>query len=297
MRHTTLLLCSLIASAAVAQDYLANDPVWRVHSICAVPVPCIADNTYNYFTAGDSAINGVIWTKIYQQGIVNLNWQGGAPADPNCQGTHFNLPNPAAVQLIRQDGRQLRYWYNNADELLHDFDLVVGDTLPLSFTNWNPDITVLAVDSLLIGTEMRARYELGNSWAQYLIEGVGSTHGLFEPLSNFLECGFELLCFGLGTEAFYPDANAPSCWMSVAVDERPAPISWTMAPDPAGHTLSITSTVAVNEVAVQDLSGRMVLRERPAALQVVSLDVSGLPNGCYVLSVDQTLPRRFVVAH
>ena len=87
MRHTSLLILSLFALNAGAQAYLANDPVWHVRSICAVPVPCIATSNHNYLLVGDSVINGSTWTKVQEQGTSTLNWQGGGPADPGCQGT------------------------------------------------------------------------------------------------------------------------------------------------------------------------------------------------------------------
>lgn len=297
MRHSTLLVSSLLATVAAAQNYLANDPVWRVHSVCAVPAPCIANDTYNYYTAGDSVINGTTWTKVLRQGSYTLNWQSPNFPDPNCQGVHPYGPAYYGVQLIRQEGRQLRI-LNGTDQLLHEFDLVVGSTLPLSFTNWTTDITVLAVDSVLIGTEMRARYELANSWAQYLIEGVGSSHGLFEPLSNFFDCGYGLDCFGLGADAFYPDAGGSSCWLAMAVGEAHARAEWTLAPNPADNTVVITTNAIVSQdVVVRDMRGRLVLQERLSSQPKASLDVSGLPSGCYALSVNNAVPKRLVIAH
>ncbi|MBP7408578.1 MAG: T9SS type A sorting domain-containing protein [Flavobacteriales bacterium] len=298
MRHTTLLVSSLLASAATAQNYLANDPVWLVASICGVPAPCIATDNYNYYTAGDSLIQGVTWTKVQREGQYTLAWQSPNQPDPNCQGLHPYGPAYYGVKLIRQEVRELRIWADDADQLLHDFDLVVGSTLPVSYTNWNTDITVLAVDSVLIGTEMRARYELANSWAQYLIEGVGTSHGLFEPVSNFFDCGYSLDCFGLGADAFYPDAGGSSCWVVMAVDESDGLTGLTLAPNPADNMVTISTTASTaQEVLVRDMSGRIVLQERIASAPTSSLDVSGLPNGFYALSVSGLLPARLVVAH
>jgi hypothetical protein len=297
MRHSTLLIFSVLALSADAQDYLANEPIWHVRSICAVPVPCIATSNHNYLLVGDSVINGSTWSKVQEQGTSTLNWQGGGPADPGCQGT--TLYTSPWLRLIRQEGRQLRIWADEADQLLHDFDLAVGDTLPLSYTNWNTDITVVAVDSVLIGTEMRARYELGNSWAQYLIEGVGTSHGLFEPVSNFLECGFSLECFGLGADAYYPPGvTGASCWLTMTMNESKAPTAWSLSPNPADDAVLINANgKAPWVVQVQDMRGRIVIVERLTNALNASLDVSHLSNGCYALSVDGAIPKRLVVAH
>ncbi len=298
MRHTALLLCSLIASATIAQDYLANEPVWQVRSICGVPAPCISTDNYNYITAGDSLITGVTWTKVIRQGWYMLNWQSPNSPDPNCQGSYQYGPAYHGVRLIRQEGRQLRIWADDTDQLLHDFDLVLGSTVPQSYTNWGADVTVIAVDSVLVGTEMRARYELGNSWAQYLVEGVGSSHGLFEPLTDFFDCGFSLECFGLGSVAFYPEAVGASCWLIMGSDGTTASVQWTLAPNPADNAVGITATGgAEQEVIVRDMRGRIVLQERLSSVPKASLEVGGLPNGCYAVSIGALLPQRLVVAH
>lgn len=298
MRHTTLLLSALIASGVAAQNYLANDPVWRVHSVCGVPAPCIAYDDYNYYTAGDSVILGVTWTKVLRQGSYTLSWQSPNFPDPNCQGLHPYGTEEYGVKLIRQEGRQLRIWADDTDQLLYDFDLVVGSSVPQTWINWSSDVTVIAVDSVLIGAEMRARYELANSWAQYLIEGVGSSHGLFEPLTDFFDCGYGLDCFGLGTEAYYPTAGGPSCSLIMTVDGPEVTASWTFSPNPADHMVSIsTNSMAAKPVVVRDMRGRVVVLERLSAGPSASLDVAHLPDGCYALSVSDSAPRLLVVAH
>ena len=145
MRYTTLLFVPLLTVTGLsAQDYLADGPLWRVRSLCGVPAPCIATDNYLYFTAGDSVIEGVTYTKVLRQGSVTYNWQAPPPPLSNCSGTTNYGPDYDVPQLVRQVDRQLRIWDGTADVLLHEFDLVVGSTLPQSWTNWNEEITVSA---------------------------------------------------------------------------------------------------------------------------------------------------------
>ncbi|MEO8589705.1 MAG: T9SS type A sorting domain-containing protein [Flavobacteriales bacterium] len=295
MRHATLALLVLGAAAANAQDYLANDPRWQQHSLCGVPAPCIANDTYNYFTAGDSLIGAVAWTKVRRAGMVSLSWQSPEPPVPTCSGTTYYNGTTQTTSLIRQEGRQLRIWANETDQLLYEFDLQVGQTLPLSYSNWNTDITVIAVDSVLIGTEMRARYELGNSWAQYLIEGVGSSNGLLEPISNFFDCGYGLDCFGLGDMSYYPLSWSGSCELVMGVNGSAEEEAFIVAPNPAADAVSISGMSADAVITVRDAFGRVVLRERAGATST-SLDVSSFADGCYSLLVDDRV-KRLIVAH
>ncbi|MBK9176934.1 MAG: T9SS type A sorting domain-containing protein [Flavobacteriales bacterium] len=170
---------------------------------------------------------------------------------------------------------------------------MAGQTLPLSYTNWNADITVVAVDSVLIGTAMRARYELGNSWAQYLIEGVGSSHGLFEPLSNFFDCGYTLDCFGLGAEGFYPEDWVGGCELEMGTAQLEEPRVFSIAPNPSHGNVFIAGLRAGSQVTVSDATGRTVLAQR-SSTDRLQLDVSALPNGCYVVTSDGRTARLYV---
>ena len=42
---------SILSNDCFSQDneYLQNDPVWTINSVCQVGLPCIADENYNYF--------------------------------------------------------------------------------------------------------------------------------------------------------------------------------------------------------------------------------------------------------
>ncbi|MCC6937217.1 MAG: T9SS type A sorting domain-containing protein [Flavobacteriales bacterium] len=295
MRHLTLSLLILSSASTIgAQDYLGNDPLWLVGSICAVPAPCIANDFYNYYTVGDSVIDNVTWTKVAREGVVTYMWQASPPVGPGCQGMHSYGPAEHGVQLIRQEGRSLRIWVDDADQLLFDFDLTLGQTLPLTWNNWNTDITVIAVDSVLIGTEMRARFELGNSWAQYLIEGVGSSNGLFEPISNFFDCGYGLDCFGLGSQSYYPTNWTGGCLVTMGLNDIKGNEAITVAPNPATDRVRISGIQAGDALTLHDGFGRVVLQVRSNSTKT-DLDVSDLPTGVYTVAIGDRRERLVVV--
>ncbi|MCB0769463.1 MAG: hypothetical protein KDC00_03560 [Flavobacteriales bacterium] len=294
MRYIIFCCCIPFTGILIAQGYLDNDPRWSVRSICAVPAPCIATDTYVYYTNGDTVIEGTIWTKVVRQGNVQYLWQAPPPVGPGCSGAMDYGPEEHGVYLIRQEGRQLRIWSDNADTLLYDFNLDLGDTLPLSWNNWNDDITVVAVDSVLVGNSMRARFELANSWSQYLIEGVGTSHGLFEYVSDFFDCGFELLCFGLGDVAYYPSTGV-ACDGILAFDDRKLP-SVSIGPIPANERLTLSGTLPLGAIRLLDSTGRVVQRSNSTEPRA-SIDLSGIPDGTYTVLVDGHQPHRVVVLH
>jgi len=62
---------------------------------------------------------------------------------------------------------------DTAEMLLYDFDLEVGDTLPVTYNN-PPGVYVTAVDSFYTSAGYRKRFMLaGDTWSKFLIEGVG----------------------------------------------------------------------------------------------------------------------------
>lgn len=284
----------LAALACPAQGYLTNDPVWSEHSICAVPYPCIATDTYTYRTVGDSLVDGHIWTKVARQGLITSSWQNPPPPNPDCQGTTSYGLEWFGLSLIRQQGRQLRIWDGSSDQLLYEFDLQVGDTLPITWNNWNPDITVLAVDSVLIGTEMRARYELGNSWAQYLVEGVGTSHGLLAPVSDFFDCGYALDCFGLGAQGYYSD-HGP-CDIVMHVPEKAGKTTLSAAPVPTMDAVTVRGTHEGEAYTVRDQWSRIVLRGETRQ-DATRIDLSTLPSGAYAVLIDRSVLRVVVLRH
>ncbi|MCI1753640.1 MAG: T9SS type A sorting domain-containing protein [Flavobacteriales bacterium] len=293
-RGYTTFLALHLAFGIQAQEYLANDPVWQERSVCAVPSPCIATDSYSYRTAGDSLIAGITWTKVVREGSVSYSWQAAPPVPTGCQGTVAYGTDWYGTYLIRQDGRQLRIWADNMDQLLYDFDLHINDMLPLSWNNWNEDITVIAVDSVLIGTEMRARYELGNSWAQYIVEGVGSTNGLFEPISNFFECGYSLECFGFGDQGYYGVAGPGACDLAMRVGDLPHKAALSISPVPAKDHATLHGTIQGERFTIHDLQGRHVLHGDMHQDETV-IDLSALPNGAYALVTERAAVRLIVM--
>lgn len=286
MRTSFLLACAVPLAVTAQNDYFANDPVWRVGSLCnnggGIGGSCMSDKTYNYFLSGDTLANGYTYKKVMRQGMETVYWQGGnPPPPPMCTGTtQFG---PELVALLRQDGLAIFEWQEDMEVLVYDFDLNTGDTLPLSTTNWNPDITVGAIDSVLVGTEWRKRFALINSWAPYLVEGVGSSHGLLEPVSNFFDCGYELDCYGLGSTGYYP-GQGPDCHMVMgltAAQERPA--RFQVFPNPATSRITVVSDRSLGTLRLFDAQGREVIVHTTNSM-ATGIDLGGLGSGMYVLA-------------
>lgn len=111
----------------------------------------------------------------------------------------------------------LRQPADTSEYLLYDFNLLVGDTLPVSYNNYATDITVTAIDSIYTSSGYRKRFQLaGGTWSTYLLEGIGHSKGLVEPMNFPLECGYNLDCYSLNDTAYYPIVGA-ACYINVGM--------------------------------------------------------------------------------
>ena len=218
-------------------DYFANNPEWRQTSTCAVPYPCVQTDQYVYYVNGDSTINDVVYKKIYRRGIYNQIWMSNPPAlecGASGEDDSFYL-------LMLQEGKQMyiRAFGSDTSVLLYDFDLNVGDALPMTFNNYTSDILIESIDSILVGDVYRKRFHFQGLGASYIIEGIGSNLGLFEPMDIIFDCGHNLDCFALDDITYYPSLNA-ECELNVSVNEIIDEIIINYYPNPVIDALTFS---------------------------------------------------------
>lgn len=302
LRNIALLLTLFFSDVIFAQgnEYFNVNPYWQVNKMCAVPYPCIQNETYNYFIGSDSSVNTLTYKKVMKQGSGYYSWIGNPPA--GCSGTYMYI-DTIPWCLVRSAGKQMYVWMpsDTAEQLLFDFNLQVGDTLPISYTTWNNDVFVTAIDSFNTGVGYRKRFALGgNTWATYLLEGVGSDKGFLEPISIPLECGYDLLCYGTNDTAWYP-VQGPTCNLQTAANSLVFGKDVTVYPNPASDQLIISLPTDEKDVTVMlyDQSGRVIYTAMPNS-SIISIPVETRPNGIYVLHVTGTTSsyhQKIVIQH
>lgn len=94
--------------------------------------------------------------------------------------------------------------------MIYDFTVQVGDSVPDPVRySYGDKYEVLSIDSVLVGNTYRKRWNIEGPGAS-IIEGVGSTFGLVNPIGWAMECEFELLCYSEGDSGLYPNVG-PAC--------------------------------------------------------------------------------------
>jgi hypothetical protein len=295
MRSLALLLPLLPLVVGAQIDYLANDPVWRVSAVCSQAGmgggPCITTDTYNYVLDGDTLIDGFTYQKVARAGTVSALWTGMQPAPLGCMGT--SIYSGWSAHPIRQEGRAFHIWDGDSDELLFDFDLEVGDMLPLTANNYDPQIEVTDLDSIQLNGEWRRVYTVNGGWVQTIVEGIGSDRGLFEPITPEFECAYMFECFGTNGVAVYPDPG-PDCTLALGVDgirTDEARITF----DEASAMLHVSMPNAKERVPLDilDTHGRLCVHTQFSGSST-QLDLAALANGAYLVRIGAHTERLVV---
>ncbi len=175
------------------------------------PPYCFVTDNYCLFINGDTIINAMTYHKIFQSGYISAS----------CPPPGYNYYNNYEG-AIRQDVLLKKVFFilpsNANEELLYDFNLGIGDTLQPSI-NTPPDYNYISsIDSVLVGSQYHKRFLLNNlNDTNYaIIEGLGSTFGLFHKIVLPFESGSQLNCFN-NEGNIYP-VNS-SCLFNIGIFE------------------------------------------------------------------------------
>lgn len=180
---------------------IANNAVWRVdysETQCDQYHPT---RRYQYTTGSDTTIGNFSYKKVYVSGMqlcgniiyIESTYAGAIRNDSTNRKVYFCFP-------------------NYTDTLLYDFNLSVGDTMLgcRSFLNNAPTIypyVITSIDSVLINSSYHKRFNTEHPFYS-VIEGIGGTSGLLEPLIQFIDAGFYLTCFSSNLYNYPEDTSS-----------------------------------------------------------------------------------------
>lgn len=237
---------------------------------------------YSYRMMGDTIIDNQAYNKVYYHwGAIELaEYIGGMREDAN-KNIYFY---PAALNT----SYILEFPYDTAEMLLYSFDsLYVGKQLPIN--EEVNDITVVAIDSVLMGNQYHKRYQITGTqiWGpEYWIEGIGSTSELFSPFTYEFEWEYYMLCFQKDKESAVlvnTEYTEPCEYPSAVIEIKKESIAFV--PNPVSDKLSITNSFSgLYEVNVFNIFGQQVGKFNCSNDSSV-IDLSGLRSGIYFLMV------------
>ena len=172
----------------------------------------LQDGVFTYYYNGDTVINSNTFHKVYRSGL----------CIQCCYPPYLGRLNGYMGGLRNDSINKKVLWIRpdlTTDEILYNFNIVVGDTLKGWLASACPDPTIISIDSILIGSKYHSRYNfVGGICEGALIEGIGSTLGLLEPFFTF-EGGGVLNCMRNMNNIYFPDSSG-SCGIIDFVSEN-----------------------------------------------------------------------------
>lgn len=298
----SLLIGSL--NAQVYQEFPNIDGYWKVRysDVWCLDIHYLNPicSEYQYVLIGDTIINAELYHKLSYSGCdrnpVDETWTYW---NFGYYGSYRNDAANKKVYFIAKD--------STSEQLLYDFNLNLNDTLPESLVYNRSEygiITVDQIDSLLVTNTYLKRYHLDNAGFgdEYLIEGIGSTLGLFTPIIPFFEQDYVLLCFkNEADDLYYLSEVASDCDLITGIDDHATPEpKITIYPNPSSTsiTFEMPSTTPVNNttLSIYNINAQQVILRRVTE-PITVLDIGTLPSGVYfarITSDDTLMTGKFV---
>ncbi len=244
---------------------------------------------YRYTMDGDTLILGKQYKKIYFKDLedqINPRVYYGGLREDSLQQIFFfpyNTFLPSYTGYIFPD--------NTSEHLLYTFhNLNVGDTLPIN-TGYTK-IWVVSIDSVLVGSNYRKRYEIHNTKMEFLpeywIEGIGSTKDLLSPYTEEFEWWFYTMCFddsiNYSVNPYAPD----SChYTSTGIQTYGSnALQIKVYPSPTSETITIemASIEKSSRVFIYNSNGKLLV-EKAISETKTNIDITNLPKGLYFIKL------------
>ncbi len=294
MKSNALLVILLFFSGKMVfgqtPNYLADGSKWRINSVgLSNTTPCWTEGKYVVEIVGDSVIGGLTYKHLIYHGVMSES-----PINPlpgvicNADYTFSNL-----YGFVRQAGKKV-YSYdliNSVDTLLYDFDLQVGDTLPLTIINSDTAITVTAITNFQVGNETRSIFDLSTNLgvSEKLIEGIGHNKGFLGHMQPFEFFESDLICYSRNDTTYY-DNGVDVCDLNVGLNEFQSKIEVDVYPNPTSDFVTITSAHMgeIQSFEIVDLLGaKCAIMVDFSSNEKAVVNLESLASGNYILQLYQ----------
>jgi hypothetical protein len=289
-----LILFIFVLNAGYSQLYQpfpANDGDWRQISQQFF-LPEVERWDYEYSISGDSTINGINYHKIFHAGLYEMRHYTSASTYTYSSGP--GVPSSKGyVGAYREDGQKHIYFCpadSSSEQLLYDFNLAVGDTLPDAYNQAYVVNTVFSIDSVMIGTQYHRRYNISETSSPNmvyvsLIEGIGSTFGLLETMVPVFEHTDVLMCHTRAGATLFTDGSSGSCALpsAMAISESNRQNTLIAFPNPSGGLIHLKQKQA-GELYIENLLGDELFHVNVSS-ETKAVDLSQLPKGIYILKI------------
>ncbi len=291
---TRILIASIfLAFSGFSQsvDYFAHTPVWRVNSMCSAPYPCVRNDAAAYFISSDTLLSdGYTWKKLIRIGNSSYTYFASPPIPLGCEG-EFSFE--FFEGFLRQESLRIyhRTLSENSEQLLYNFDLQEGDSLPLSMINFMDNLVVSSVDSVwVLGTwRKRIYFNQGASW---IIEGIGHNAGFLESIPPMLECSHTFICLKLNGELAF-ETNMGDCNLPMSIEQE-TKRKISCYPNPATRIISLKGISKNDTPYILNYWGISINNQAIWENDSWTFNVENLANGMYLIRLKNSTEKPLV---
>lgn len=251
------------------------------------PFPPMYENHFEYRLEGDTLINNITYQKLIRTTINTL-----------CSVDTFTDLHGFLRNDIESHKVYYRARYQIDELLLYDFSLQVGDTLKGSVFITMTAFTVGAIDSILINDYYHKRYSIfvwEDFTGDYLIEGIGTSVGLIEPISGFWPF-YKLRCYSENGQLGYLSPWATECRLEsdtcyVGIEEQTDEPKVQIFPNPVRDYLYVYLNTTKQEnpdflFTLYDITGRIIYQDH--LFNSLMLDCSSYSRGLVYYRISST---------
>lgn len=245
----------------------------------------------------DTVINGNTYNRLFSRIAVGYAISPHQPVEGCPNSFHFQEPE-RLYATIRQDTALHRVYIldYHSEELLYDFDnMIVGQPYPVTYNTLPSDSLVVASEeSLIIDGTIHKKWNLGRTLNGVIvdegfvsiIEGIGSTYGIFAYLTLPFENWDETLCFSMNGNVMYPDSNY-NCDVTISIENLEVKPDFAIYPNPAKSYIVVEADQTPKEACYLEIynpNGVKVL-EKQIASTTTFINLTALPNSIYFVRI------------
>jgi hypothetical protein len=280
-KKVLITILTLYALNAFCQFFPEGEAIWTSYSADVFATT----RNFQFIQTGDTLINENFYQKMYYSYEA---WDDYA--DTLLRGKYKEYKG-----AIRPVNSEKKVYYipkdSSTEVLLYDFNLELGDTIPVWHDNFpNPKI-VRSIDTIIVGGEQLKRFKIGNSksdtsiFGNMIIEGIGSIKELLY-IDNHLEGFYGFKCFwNKDTDFNYPE-NCKTITLSTN-ELMESKINFQVIPNPCFNYFTISTQEIRFEnfwFNLTDINGNILLHQEFNSNNH-RINLESLSSGLYFLLV------------
>ena len=245
-----------LAQTSIYRPFPDSNAVWNWQYSAFTCTPfTLFDEEYSYKLDGDTLIGSMQYHKIVTPFVQVNNTLCGPVNDIGYKGfIRQSIIDKKVYCILPND---------SVEQLIFDFNLQVGDTIPtLEFYPGQcyEKIIVTQIDSVWIGGSYRKRW---NGSSLIIIEGIGSNWEFLQPLCEIIDGATGVLtCFTQNGSSLYPNTTYNCDLITNLYSISSKHSSVNLFPNPFHTSITVETQVEKSTMKIYNSLGVFVREER-----------------------------------